>query len=204
MKTRFLITLIRWRQASDQPLPAWLDRACRHDPRLQAEREHGQALSQALRGLARPVELPVSPSLEQRIRRSLTATPRPSSRSLADFWNATGLATAACAALALVVALVLFQRYGTPDTSLQAVTPTSPDSRPAPSARPDLIASTVIDTTSAVVSGQVPWANPLRQEMSNVMADARGAMRFLAGNFLPSSMMNRLPDHPASATRPTG
>ncbi len=42
---------------------------------------------------------------------------------------------------------------------------------------------------AGLVSRQSDWRNPLDQEIENVMEDAKGAIDFLAQNFLPSSVL---------------
>ena len=47
------------------------------------------------------------------------------------------------------------------------------------------------DFSQVLSLAEVDWKNPLDEEMENVLADAQGAVDFLAESFLPSSVISK-------------
>lgn len=167
MKKKFYTFLINWYQASDKPLPQWLEKACESDPDLKAEMKDGLDLSLGLD--ARDFEQVAEPSsdLSQRINRALSrgeAKPETTPFNL----QLIGLAAAACLAIALGYHLL------------------------QPESEPEAPRITKIETPAIPEVAIIPpdWKNPLDQEIEYVMADAKGAIDFLAASFLPSKVYN--------------
>jgi len=187
MKTAVLRFLVRWYQASDQPLPPWLDRAVRNTPELAAIRDEEAQLTSFLRSPAPVPGVMASPFLKSKVLHTLARDSADSERSLTARWVLPSAAVAATLALGLLLASTWLSRTapppGTPSSSsLATLTPPPAESQ------------------SVAIAQRIPaaWANPLDQEIAGVVADAEGAIRFLASAFLPSEALSRRPDRSTS------
>ncbi|MFO1448836.1 MAG: hypothetical protein U1F61_11830 [Opitutaceae bacterium] len=181
MKTAVLRFLVRWYQASDQPLPPWLDRATRHDSCLSATRAEEELLTSHLRAHPAAPGIEASPFLKSKVLHALARESAGQDRSRSVRWIMPSAAVAGALALGLLLAATWLSRspnqpsVSTP-SALAAVHPT-PGTAPA---------------VSAAQPVPEAWSNPLDDEMDKVVADARGAVRFLASAFLPSESLDRL------------
>lgn len=186
MKTSFQKILIRWYHASDKPLPRWLDRACERDPALARERDAEAMLTQRFRQDARPAACEASPFLAGRVVRALKEPTRSSPSPLRAGLPWLVAAGAACA-LALVVSRWNFQEGGgdiQPGSNHPQIAATTTEPQAGSS-----LALTVQPATGLGKGGT--WVNPLDQEIDHVIADARGALNFLATSFLPTGAMEK-------------
>ncbi len=167
MKKKFYTFLINWYQASDRPLPQWLKKACESDPSLKAEWEDGLDLSANLD--ARDFEKIAEPStnLSERINRVLGESEAKPEATPFNF-QVVGLAAAACLAIALGYHFLQVESEPEAPRITKIETPTIPE--------------------VAIVPAD--WKNPLDQEIEYVVADAKGAIDFLAASFLPSKVFN--------------
>ncbi len=188
MKTSFQKILVRWYHASDKPLPGWLERACGRDPALARERDAETALSERFHQDVRPARHDASPFLAGRVARALNE-PQPARSSPARARLSWVVAAGAACALALVVSR--WNHFGKggdfpPDPThagLVAASTEPPRSASAASAA----------QLAADVRKEAGWVNPLDQEINHVIADARGALRFLATSFLPTGALEKKP-----------
>lgn len=178
MKKGLLRMWIRWRLASGETLPEWLQRACQRDADLRRELELERSLSERLRGDAardeRSVATPVG-SLE----RAMEAVHREEGRgrrrrgeSFFGNWRPR-LALAAVAAVALAVALVLFDGGERGQPLAEQPEKAMPLAEEAPLA---INVKNILDTD---------WKNPLDQEFEYLLADGKRAVDFVIGNFSP-------------------
>lgn len=176
MKTFLQKLLIRWYHVSDKPLPDWLARACERTPELARERDVEGALSRRLRSDVRPAQNGASPYLAQRVARAVREIPKARESSKRALLPQLTWVAAACVVALIVVRLdFLGGRKGvTPDVETHQTAVVSPQSSlPAPQ----------VASPAAGIPG---WVNPLDQEVDDVIADARGALQFLATSFLPT------------------
>ncbi len=179
MKTALYRFLIRWHQASDQPLPAWLERACHRDASLARVHDNEQRLTSRFRTDARPASLESSPFLKPKVLRIMSADTRTPSRPPLR-WIGSVAALACVLALGVWVSVSWLSTPGDPTPSSQPQLATTEDP-PAPAS-----ASLPPVATLPSVVRDASWANPLDREMERVLADALGAVRFVASSFLPS------------------
>lgn len=192
MKNRFYTFLIRWYSAQSKPLPQWLDRASTVDTDLAVVRSEEETLSDALKLGSEPSASVLDPvAMSAKIMASLdesgerddfeeTGSEEPSGGSV---WRvvALPLAVAAAVAVFLTLGVSMQQSEGVPPVSFTEVQIEDVESTPAD-----------VEVAS--------WQNPLDAEVENVLADAKGAVGFLASTFLPSSLAQGLltPDQDAS------
>lgn len=176
--------LLRWYQASDQPLPAWLERACVCDPRLRADRDAEAGLTQRLRTEPRPPSIEASPYLAARVNYGV----KTSKARRAIFDVSKGFRMAALAGV-VCVAFLLLSRWPVSEAPTETglgMAKTTPDS--ASLAPLNSVVPAVISGESSGGSAKASlWENPLDQEVNLVLADAKGAVRFLATRFLPKA-----------------
>lgn len=187
MKTAVLRFLVRWYQASDQPLPPWLERTVRNTPELASIRSEEVQLTSLLRSQAPVNGVVASPFLKSKVLHALARDTADSQRSRTSRWILPSAAVAASLALGLLLASTWLSHTG---PSSDTATPSAFTSvTPAPvEAEPILVAKGI----------PAAWANPLDQEIASVVADAEGAVRFLASAFLPSEALSRRPDRSTS------
>lgn len=176
MKTFFQKVLIRWFHASDRPLPGWLARACECTPELAKERDAEGSLSRRLGSDARPAQRGASPYLAQRVAGAVREVPKGHESGRWSLLPQITWVAAACVVALLVVRLDFLggPEKGTADadTSVAAIAPAS---------------SSISAVHAASPGDRLPgWVNPLDQEVDDVIADARGALQFLATSFLPT------------------
>lgn len=176
MKKAVCKTLINWYQASDKPLPGWLERACAKDPDLRGEKLFGDELTKALRSrpnAAAPIE---GDSMAARVLKQITEEDYLAERAeegKAPSWGAWirygGMATAV-----LAVAFAGFQFLDTEQNE------------------PSQVAIVPIEQPSQGLLEEIggDWKNPLDQEIEYIVSDAKGALGFLASNFVPSSYLS--------------
>ncbi|MBP7143080.1 MAG: hypothetical protein KBA71_14310 [Opitutaceae bacterium] len=176
MKTFLQKLLIRWCHVNDKPLPDWLARACERTPALAKERDVEGALSRRLRSDVRPAQSGASPYLAQRVAGAIREIPKARESSKWSILPQITWVAAACVVALVAVRLDFLggRKVMTPDleTRQTAVVSTSA-SLPEPQ----------VASPSAGIPG---WVNPLDQEVEDVIADARGALHFLATSFLPT------------------
>jgi len=182
MKTAVLRFLVRWYQASDQPLPPWLERTVRNTPKLAAVRDEEAQLTSLLGTPALVPGVAASPFLKSKVLHALARDSADSKRSRTTRWVLPSAAVAASLALGLLLASMWLPHTAppsgsSPPSALATVIPPPAESQPI------------------AIAQQIPgaWANPLDQEMASVVADAEGAVRFLASAFLPSETLSRRP-----------
>jgi len=157
--------LITWYELSDKPLPQWLKRKCDSDPSLQDRLRMEQSLTAELKhGVEEKVREP-NPFLKERILRAIDEADRIPEQTTPWLRGAV-LAGSAC----LVAALVW-------QVSVLNV------------AENDLGDFNSITLYDIAKDAQSDWIIPLDQEIEYVVSDARGALDFIASNFLPSSML---------------
>lgn len=179
MKTALSRFLVRWYQASDQPLPAWLERACRRDATLSREQHVEQRLTSRLRSDVRPATVESSAFLKAKVLRELsTASAKPKGGSVR--WFGSSVTVACSLALGVLVAALWLARPEAPSGTLPS--PVATTEAPSAGGSRGLPA---VATLPALVR-DASWENPLDKEMDRVMADALGAVRFVASSFLPS------------------
>lgn len=191
MKRAILRFLAEWRQAADQPLPGWLERACRRDPQLSQELQAGIRLTAELRRDPRERRLDRPSGLAGRVFGELAAESAAASktrRPQAFAW----VGVAACAALLAAVAL-----------RFESEEPRAPGGEP--------LAAVEIPTTLELAASQEhlaafealgrEWVNPLDQEIGYVIADARNALDFLKSSFVPSGYLERRNEDARAAER---
>ncbi len=169
MKKAIYRILINWYQATGTSLPDWLRRACERDEELQQSVLTGEELTNTLRKAPKPQPPPLPEGqLSDRVMREVareTASGR--EKATASFLSPIGYAAAA-----LVALLVLGRFFVGKEESI-----------PIHEEQPIAVAEPVLDLE--VLS--TDWKNPLEQEMEYVLSDARGALDFLAENFVPSA-----------------
>jgi len=184
MKNSLKLSLIRWYHVSDKPLPPWLQRACERDPQLAAEAQAETALTLQFRHDPRPPVREASSFLGARVARSLkTPIARADSPWRVGFRMAV-LAGALCVG-------VLFSRWMAP--SHAPVGTSAVGQTTLVSTQPGTERTTMVVRTPLAVGtpGKPAWVNPLDREVEHVIADAKGAVRFLAASFLPSAAMEK-------------
>ncbi len=198
MRRRIYHWILEWKQANEQPLPRWLERACGRDPELGRERERGEGLTRSLR---RPVAKEADPlmgtrSLADRALRQIAEedyqaerkAEEISSRSLGWFalWRNASLAALAC--MAVVASVVWFERGDEPG--------------PGPAPIAEVVKPRIIVVETPLPLPELPKVgglarlestlarpNPLDQEIKYMIADAKGALGFLANGFVPSQFL---------------
>lgn len=155
---------------------------CATCPDCQAFFAAGAALENALRREAPRVAATPMIGLEQRIaravRESQPAPRRRNERAPLALWLGAGAA-------AVLAVLVVLNRPAAPSATLEEPLPRSEELAQAVLGTVNDLSerweTKVVPTTRAVVAN-----NPLQQELQSVVANGRGAMSFLATNFLPS------------------
>ncbi len=182
MKTHILLFLIRWHLASDNPLPPWLERACRRSTVLATARDEEQRLTTGLRATPPSPQSGISPQFEGRLLRTLRTTPAVQTRGFnrpSPALIGGGLLAAAALTIAVIHTRSIPATSEDPATTTVALSPPPIDDA-APS----------IDVAQAKTLRPGDFGpGALERELQYVLADAKGALRFLASNFLPSDLL---------------
>lgn len=198
MKRKFYRWMVEWKQANEQPLPKWLEAACERDPVLARERERGEALTRSLRrSVAKEADpLMGTRSLADRVLRQIAEedyqaareAEETAGRSLGWFalWRNASLAALAC--MAVVASVVWFERGEEPG--------------PGPAPIGEVVKPRIIVVETPLPLPELPKVaglaklestlarpNPLDQEIEYMIADAKGALGFLANSFVPSQFL---------------
>lgn len=192
MKKAVCRFLINWYQASDAPLPAWLQRASDKDATLAEERDLGDSLTRSLRQSPNESEDFGADSMAARVMRQITeenylAEQEERSQFAWGGWmRGASLAACACVIAVLAVQFGVFRSSDKIDSDTIQVSPTGE------------LASSAMSVEGSVGDALLPlasdWKNPLDQEIEYVISDAKGALGFLADNFVPKSMLKKASD----------
>ncbi len=174
MKKRIQLFLIRWYEASDKPLPQWLERACDDDLVLGLELDEERDLTRELKSKPKRESLEPNPDLANRIMRSLDERETPDASPVP--WKEISFGIAACVAIALAIQFV-----NNPSESGETLIVEN---------APTVESKEVLLSAPEFLANVNDWKNPLDQEIEYVMEDAKGALDFLAESFLPSSVLN--------------
>ncbi|MDQ8200606.1 hypothetical protein QEH56_20740 [Pelagicoccus enzymogenes] len=176
MKTSIYRLLINWYQASDKKLPAWLERACQNDPSLSDEKSFGDELTRELRSRPEAFDSMGGESMTSRVLRQIAEEDYEESQdSQASPVFGAWVRNAGLAMAALAVA---FAGYRFLDTKSEIA-----DGGEIAVVTPDQTA------TDGLLEIAEDWKNPLDQEIEYIVSDAKGALGFLANNFVPSSYL---------------
>lgn len=173
MKTSIYRILINWYQASDRDLPAWLERACEKDESLLSEKCFGEELTRELQKLPNDSTSFGEDRLAARVLKQIAEEDYLADQAKEDFpaWG-TWVRNAGMAVAALAVVVAGYQYLDT-DKEVGAEVATV-ESSPA---------------TDDLIDIPKDWKNPLDQEIEYIVSDAKGALGFLANNFVPSSYL---------------
>lgn len=194
MKRMIYRILVNWYLASDKELPAWLKRACRQDKTLADELTAGDELTAALK--SRPKErVPSlgSDSITSKVMMRITEEDYAAEQESLDKESGTAWVgwarTLGAAAVACVIAVIGIQNWMTqhgdkiaPDNGI-VVTSTQPVD--------GIVEDAEIKADELLELG-AQWKNPLDQEIEYVLSDAKGALDFLATNFVPSGILKKV------------
>lgn len=177
MKKRIYKVLINWYQASDKDLPQWLEEACARDTDLKTELSFGDELTQALKKSPNGMEALESDSMAARVLSKITEEDYLAEQELErrPIWGVWAR-NAGMVAAAFAIALVAYQTLNTESTS--------------PEGDPTVAVANIGAATDGLLEGvSEDWKNPLDQEIEYIVADAKGALGFLASTFVPSSYL---------------
>ncbi|MEM9158790.1 MAG: hypothetical protein AAGB46_07035 [Verrucomicrobiota bacterium] len=159
--------LISWYELSDNALPRWLREKVESDPGLQDTIRLEKSLSAELKHGGDELSREPNPFLKDRILRALDEADRiPESNTSWVKWATVG--GAACLA-----AVVVWNA----DLSFESEKPGNDIAQ---------IIEIIGDVDREALQSS---PNPLGAELNNVILDARGAIGFLASNFVPRSLL---------------
>lgn len=181
MKKTIQTFLINWYQASDKPLPKWLERACEKDRSLALERELGDELTTSLKQRPNGSSPIAGDSMAARVMRQITEEDYAADQEMdrkASWGGWVRSAGMAMAVVALVAVAIQFLDTNTQGPIDNVVVKTTD---PSPAANPE---------TDLLEIG-TDWKNPLDQEIEYIVSDAKGALGFLANSFVPSSYLKK-------------
>lgn len=183
MKKAIYRLLINWYQASDNPLPAWLERACDKDANLANERGFGDELTRALKRHPNDGMPPAEGSMASRVLRQLAEEDycaEQEQRSASPAWGAW-VRGAGISVAAVALALAAYRFLDTSNSRLGG--------------EGDVIAIDENQATDGLGEDLLElgenWKNPLDQEIDYIVSDAKGALGFLATSFVPSSYLKK-------------
>ncbi|EDY83450.1 hypothetical protein VDG1235_3077 [Verrucomicrobiia bacterium DG1235] len=183
MKKPLYKILINWYQASDKPLPKWLEQACQKDETLANERDFGDELTLVLKKRPNDSMSIAEDSMASRVLRQITEEDYLAEQERTNgvsVW-AGWIRSAGMAAAALALTVVAYQFLNT-DREL-------PNEENAITVVANGQATDGIADDLLTVSED--WKNPLDQEIEYIVSDAKGALGFLATNFVPSSYLKK-------------
>ncbi|MBC2607450.1 hypothetical protein [Pelagicoccus albus] len=180
MKKSLYRIAINWYQASDKPLPAWLERACQKDDSLAAEKRFGDDLTRSLKRSPNDREPITGDDMASRVLRQITEEDylaeqqqSDSSAGFAGWARGVGMAAAA-----FTIALGAYQFLDT-DNGL----PNGGESGAIVMIESEKATDGLLEDVTE------DWKNPLDQEVEYIVSDAKNALSFLATTFVPSSYL---------------
>lgn len=179
MKKILQRALVNWYQVSEKPLPRWLKRACDKDSELGKEKAFGEELTRALRKRPNDSGSSVGDNMAARVLNQISEEDYRAHQeeSASGNWG-VWLRSSGFAAAVLTMGLVMYQFLGT-------------DVADSDSEAEVLVVNEDDATAGSSDEMAEDWQNPLDQEMDYIVADAKGAIGFLASSFIPSSYLEQ-------------
>lgn len=185
MKTIYKF-MIKWYFSIEKEVPRWLEKKANSNRELavylRGEKEFNALLSGSLRQQRNVESEDLAASILKAVEDSSKSTPESVVIDARKYFRPLVLSTAGIAAL---LVLTFSLRNGSERVEVESVD----EVQLAQVERVDEKAPFVVKTS---------WKNPLDQEIEYVVSDAKGALLFLANNFLPKDYADALEDSSSS------